>query len=72
MYLPVSSAGTAFGLPQNKANQWIHTLLPVLQQALLKLVDTPARSLMEELALRLNLHTEAGSPVGTEELSAMG
>ena len=62
--------GQLFGLPQNKANQWIHTLLPVLQQALRKLGDTPARS-MEELALRLNLHTEAGSPVGTEELSAM-
>ena len=62
--------GQLFGLPQNKANQWIHTLLPVLQQALHKLGDTPARS-MEELAQRLNLHTEAGSPVEPEELSAM-
>jgi DDE superfamily endonuclease len=62
--------GQLFGLPQNKANQWIHTLLPVLQQALRKLRDTPARS-MEELAQRLNLHTEAGSPVEPEELSTM-
>jgi hypothetical protein len=26
--------GELFGMPQNKANQWIHTLLPVLQTAL--------------------------------------
>ena len=62
--------GQMFDLPQNKANQWIHTLLPVLQQALQKLGDTPARS-MEELAQRLKLHTVAGSTVGPEELSAM-
>jgi hypothetical protein len=62
--------GQLFGLPQNKANQWIHTLLPVLQQALRKLGDTPARS-MEELAQQLNLHTEAGSPVKPEELNTM-
>lgn len=41
--------GELFGLPQNKANQWIHTLLPVLQRALRSLGDAPARS-MEELA----------------------
>jgi hypothetical protein len=62
--------GQLFGLPQNKANQWIHTLLPVLQQALRKLGDTPARS-MEELAQRLSLYTVAGSPVEAEELSTM-
>jgi hypothetical protein len=62
--------GQLFGLPQNKANQWIHALLPVLQQALRKLGDTPARS-MEELAQRLNLHTVTGPPVEAEELSTM-
>jgi hypothetical protein len=45
--------GELFGMPQNKANQWIHTLLPVLQTTLRDLGDTPARSL-EELAQRLN------------------
>src|SRR5947209_8988825 len=44
--------GRLFGLPQNKANQWIHTLLPVLQTTLRKLGDAPARS-MEQLAERL-------------------
>jgi hypothetical protein len=43
-----------FGMPQNKANQWIHTLLPVLQTALRMLGDAPARS-MEQLAERLGL-----------------
>jgi hypothetical protein len=45
-----------FGMPQNKANQWIHTLLPVLQTALKTLGDTPARS-MEQLAQRLGCST---------------
>jgi|SRR5271169_856062 len=45
--------GELFGMPQNKANQWIHTLLPVLQTTLRGLGDAPARS-MEELAQRLN------------------
>lgn len=62
--------GQMFGLPQNKANQWIHTLLPVLQQALRQLGDTPARS-MEELAQRLKRHTVVTSPVEPEELSTM-
>ena len=62
--------GQLFGLPQNKANQWIHTLLPVLQQALRKLGDTPARSI-EELAQRLKLHTEADLAVEPEELNTM-
>ena len=44
--------GELFGLPQNKANQWLHTLLPVLQTTLRRLGDAPARS-MEELAQRL-------------------
>lgn len=40
--------GRLFGLPQNKTNQWIHTLLPVLQTMLRNLGDAPARS-MEQL-----------------------
>jgi Helix-turn-helix of DDE superfamily endonuclease len=44
--------GEMFGMPQNKANQWIHTLLPVLQTTLRTLGDAPARS-MEQLAQRL-------------------
>src|SRR3979411_3048571 len=46
--------GELFGMPQNKANQWIHTLLPVLQTTLRALGDAPARS-MEHLAQRLGL-----------------
>ena len=48
--------GELFGMPQNKANQWIHTLLPVLQTALRSLGDAPARS-MEHLAQRLGCST---------------
>lgn len=44
--------GELFGMPQNKANQWIHTLLPVLQTTLRRLGDAPARS-MEALAQQL-------------------
>jgi hypothetical protein len=62
--------GEVFGLPQNKANQWIHTLLPVLQTTLRRLGDTPARS-MEELAERLKQHTVVDSPVEQEDLSLM-
>ena len=46
--------GRLFGMPQNKANQWIQTLLPVLQKALQALGDAPARS-MEQLAQRLEM-----------------
>jgi hypothetical protein len=37
--------GRMFGLPQNKANQWIHALLPVLRTSLRTLGDAPSRSL---------------------------
>jgi Helix-turn-helix of DDE superfamily endonuclease len=37
--------GRLFGLPQCKANQWIHVLLPVLLTALRTLGDAPTRSL---------------------------
>jgi Helix-turn-helix of DDE superfamily endonuclease len=39
--------GRLFGLPQNKANQWIHTLLPVLQQSLHAQGDAPRRTLAD-------------------------
>jgi hypothetical protein len=35
--------GVLFGMPQNKTNQWIQTLLPVLQTALQRNGDAPAR-----------------------------
>jgi Helix-turn-helix of DDE superfamily endonuclease len=60
--------GELFGMPQNKANQWIHTLLPVLQVTMHDLGDTPARS-MEELAQRLNQHVITESPNFTPDTS---
>lgn len=47
--------GELFGMPQNKANQWIHTLLPVLLTTMRRLGDAPARSL-KELAQQLSHH----------------
>ena len=44
--------GRLFGLPQCKANTWIHLLLGILQTTLQALGDAPSRSLME-LAQRL-------------------
>ena len=66
--------GRLFGLPQYKANQWIHVLLPVLLTALRTLGDAPTRSLAA-LAQRLGVTVreatavvtpleEAGAPVG--------
>jgi hypothetical protein len=46
--------GQLFGMPQNKANQWIHTLLPVLQATLVSLGDAPSRNL-DDLAQRLGV-----------------
>jgi Helix-turn-helix of DDE superfamily endonuclease len=43
--------GRIFGLPQCKANVWLHVLLPVLQAALFALGDCPSRS-MTDLAKR--------------------
>jgi len=48
--------GRLFGMPQNKANQWIHVLLPVLRSSLRTLGDAPTRSLValtQRLALAL-------------------
>jgi Helix-turn-helix of DDE superfamily endonuclease len=49
--------GQLFGMPQNKANQWIHTLLPVLQATFARLGDAPARNL-DDLARRLGVSRE--------------
>jgi hypothetical protein len=49
MYLntnPIQAVyGRMFGFSQNKANQWIHTLLPVFQHALHLQGDAPMRTL---------------------------
>jgi hypothetical protein len=60
--------GELFGMPQNKANQWIHTLLPVLQTTLRGLGDAPARSL-EELAQRLKQNVIHEMPNNPSEAS---
>jgi hypothetical protein len=46
--------GRLFGMPQNKANQWIHLLLPLLCNSLRTLGDAPSRSLAD-LAQRLDI-----------------
>ena len=46
--------GRMFGMPQNKANQRIHVLLPVLRTSLRTLGDAPSRSLAA-LAQRLEI-----------------
>lgn len=46
--------GRLFGMGQSKANQWLHTLLPVLLASVRTLGDAPARSIAE-LARRLAL-----------------
>ena len=57
--------GELFGMPQNKANQWIHTLLPVLQTMLRRLGDAPACS-MEQLAQRLDQSIVPTEPEGQD------
>lgn len=39
--------GRLFGMRQNKANQWIHILLPVLRSTFATLGDTPSRNLTD-------------------------
>ena len=66
--------GRLFGLPQYKANQWIHVLLPVLLTALRALGDAPTRSLaalaqrlgvtVREAAAVVTPREEAGPPAG--------
>jgi hypothetical protein len=63
--------GRLFGMPQCKANQWIHVLLPVLLTALRTLGDAPTRSLAT-LAQRLGVTMGEAAAVVTplEEESA--
>lgn len=63
--------GRLFGLRQNKANQWIHTLLPVLRTTLVTLGDSPSRNLTD-LAHRLgvSLPTLERAVVDTEDTPA--
>jgi Helix-turn-helix of DDE superfamily endonuclease len=66
--------GRLFGMPQYKANQWIHVLLPVLLTALRALGDAPTRSLaalaqrlgvtVREVAAVVTPLEEAGAPTG--------
>jgi hypothetical protein len=66
--------GRLFGMPQYKANQWIHVLLPVLLTALRALGDAPTRSLaalaqrlgvtVREVAAVITPLGEAGAPTG--------
>src|SRR5213594_2419219 len=58
--------GIMFGLPQGKANQWIHVLLPVLRTALRQLGDAPSRSLAalaQRLAVPVAAVAEATAPL---------
>src|SRR4028118_1284397 len=64
--------GQLFGMRQNKANQWIHLLLPVLQASLVASGDAPSRNL-EDLARRLgvsreSLEQEPDAVGGTEQI----
>jgi Helix-turn-helix of DDE superfamily endonuclease len=56
--------GRLFGMPQCKANQWIHVLLPVLLTALRTLGDAPTRSLAA-LAQRLGATVREAAAVVT-------
>jgi hypothetical protein len=62
--------GELFKMSQGKANQWIHTLLPVMQATFRRLGDAPARS-MQELARRLGQDVlPERSSFGTDDESA--
>jgi hypothetical protein len=54
--------GAMFGMPQSKANPWLHTLLPALRQALIGLGDAPSRSLVD-LAEKLDLTPEQAEQI---------
>jgi hypothetical protein len=56
--------GRLFGMPQCKANQWIHVLLPVLLTALRTLGAAPTRSLAA-LAQRLGVTVHEAAAVVT-------
>jgi len=62
--------GELFRMSQSKANQWIHTLLPVMQATFRKLGDAPARG-MQELARRLgqNVFPDISSIVPNDDIA---
>jgi hypothetical protein len=68
--------GRLFGLPQCKANTWIHLLLGILQTTLQALGDAPSRSLAD-LAQRLDVSTQqavdllTGEQTNVEEKAAV-
>ena len=59
--------GLQFGLSQGQANHWIHRLLPVLQQALRALGQTPERTASAVASSALAQEAqEAGSNLGLD------
>lgn len=54
--------GALFGMGQPKANQWIHTLLPVLRQALAASGDIPARTCAELHERLAHVTVDASTP----------
>lgn len=61
--------GYLYGMSQGKANQWIHTLFPVLQTALRLLGDAPARSFVE-VQQRLERATEQSADTASSGATA--
>jgi hypothetical protein len=64
--------GRLFGLPQCKANQWIHVLLPLLLTTLRTLGDAPTRSLValaQRLGVTLGEAVAVVTPLGAEEVA---
>jgi hypothetical protein len=63
--------GRLFGLPQCKANIWIHLLLGILQTTLQALEDTPSRHLTE-LAQRLGVNTRQAGELEPIRITVAG
>jgi hypothetical protein len=63
--------GRLFGLPQCKANTWIHLLLGILPATLQALGDAPSRSLAE-LAQRLGISAQQAVDLLTQEQTEGG
>jgi Helix-turn-helix of DDE superfamily endonuclease len=65
--------GRLFGMPQCKANQWIHVLLPLLLTVLRTLGDAPTRSLAalaQRLGVTVHEATAVVTPLGEEATPA--
>ena len=62
-----SVQGALFGIPQSKANQWIHTLTPVLEATLASLECLPARDFadlpLEDMEATLYWHDGTERPI---------